>query len=53
MKYLPVGKYEAAALPLWSKSALQIYEAKRSKMCRKAYFIAEGNLMFRRNAFFG
>ena len=40
MKYLPVGKYEA----------------KRSKMRRKAYFIAEGNfisesdLMCRRNA---
>ena len=40
MKYFP-RKYEATALPLLSKFALQIYEAKRSKMCRKAHFISE------------
>ena len=38
------------------KQRLCHYEAKRSKMCRKAHFIAKGNfisesdLMFRRNA---
>ena len=45
MKHLSIGKYDAVALPLWSKSALLIYEAKRSKNVAKQHFIAEGNFI--------